>query len=54
MRSGVGAFCVGSRRRRDFLLAFFFFEDAGDEFARALECEDEAADEVLAIAALFC
>jgi len=46
MRSGVGAFCVGSRREwRDFLLLdFFLFEDAGEVCAADFEAEAEAED----------
>lgn len=49
MRSGVGAFCEGSRREwRDLLLDFFFFDDAAVECREALEPEafelEEPAD----------
>ena len=49
MRSGVGAFCVGSRREwRDFLLGFFFFEDAGEECPEDFEADDAEPDELAA------
>jgi hypothetical protein len=52
MRSGVGAFCVGSRREwRDFLLDFFFFEDAGEECP---EAEADDPDEFAATTELAC
>jgi hypothetical protein len=54
MRSGVGAFCVGSRReRRDFLLDLFFFEDAGEEWPDDFEADFEA-DEFAATTELAC
>jgi hypothetical protein len=49
MRSGVGAFWVGSRREwRDFLLDFFFFEDAGEECPEDFEADDAEPDEFAA------
>jgi hypothetical protein len=54
MRSGVGAFCVGSRReRRDFLLDLFFFEDAGEEWPDDFDADFEA-DEFAATTELAC
>jgi len=45
MRSGVGAFCVGSRRACfDFLLDFFDFDEAVEVCADVLEDELEAFD----------
>ena len=55
MRSGVGAFCVGSRREWwDFLLLdFFFFEVAGEEWLADFEA-DADADEFAATTELAC
>jgi len=54
MRSGVGAFCVGSRREwRDFLLDFFFFDDAREVCADDFEAEAEA-EEFAATTELAC
>ena len=60
MRSGVGAFWKGSRFEwRDFLLDFFFFEDAvvvlADDFALAGDDLDEPDEpEELALACCGC
>ena len=54
MRSGVGAFCVGSRRERpDFLLLdFFFFEDA--EGPADFDADEAEPDEFAATTELAC
>lgn len=53
MRSGVGAFCIGSRRERlDFLPDFFFLDDAEDE--RPPDAEPEDADVFFGVAEVFC
>jgi hypothetical protein len=54
MRSGVGAFCVGSRREWGFLLLDFFFLDvAGEEWLADFEADAEA-DEFAATTELAC
>ena len=53
MRSGVGAFCVGSRRECfDFLADFFFLDDAEDEWLPELEPEE--ADVFFGVAEALC
>jgi hypothetical protein len=53
MRSGVGAFCIGSRRERlDFLPDFFFFDEAEEEWL--LDADSDEADVFFGVAEALC